>query len=100
MLLVEENRELPRRKCVDWNSPALRTWPARPDALRSASQAYLVHKVETVPFSPRERRVLDFPGYRAAIHAPRGEFTIQIPDYLSAGRVARGDEYIERVGLR
>ncbi|HXN75768.1 MAG TPA: hypothetical protein VN876_03970 [Gemmatimonadaceae bacterium] len=43
---------------------------------------------------------MNLPRYRAVTHAPRGEFTIQIPDDLSAGRAARGDEYIKRVGLR
>ena len=99
MTLSEEGRQFPRRKRVNGNSPTLRSRIAQANSNRSVGETYFVNKVEAMPFPPRQRRVLNLPGYRAITHAPCGEFTIQIPDDLSAGRAARGDECIKRVGL-
>jgi hypothetical protein len=43
VLLVEENREFPRRKRVNWNSPALRSRPARANFDAGLLEAHLRH---------------------------------------------------------
>src|SRR5664279_157407 len=94
----EQCASVGERECIDRRRPMLGR-----RVLRHEVPGFVHHdgsgEVESLPFSPRQRRLLNCPWHYTAAHESRRELAAEVADDLRASCVRRGDERVERLRL-